>query len=86
MTLFIVAVIVFVLNIPFGYWRAYERKFSFYWWMAIHTPIPIVVLIRLYTDIGFAFHTYPVLIGAFFIGQWLGAFIYKKRKYEKRKE
>ena len=36
--LFVVALVVFLLNIPFGYWRANVRKFSLQWGLAIHIP------------------------------------------------
>ena len=74
-----VAVIVFLLNIPFGYWRASVKKFSLQWALAIHIPVPLVVLLRLNSGIGFAFITYPILIGAFFAGQYAGAKIHRSR-------
>ncbi|MGQ7870104.1 hypothetical protein [Sunxiuqinia sp. sy24] len=72
MTIVLVALAVFVLNIPFGYLRSKHKKFSFMWWLYIHIPVPFVVLLRIYSDIGFAFYTYPILIGAFFAGQLIG--------------
>lgn len=70
--LFLLAVIVFVLNLPFGFWRSKVRKFSFKWFLFIHLPVPAVVLLRIYSGVGFEFITYPVLIGAFFMGQYVG--------------
>jgi hypothetical protein len=67
-----VAFLVFILNIPFGYWRSKVRKFSPQWFFAIHLPVPFVILIRIYSDIGFQLYTYPILVGAFFLGQYLG--------------
>jgi hypothetical protein len=72
MDLWIVAVIVFLLNLPFGFWRARLRKFSWLWILAIHLPVPLVIALRFYSDIGFQFVTFPVLIGAFFLGQFAG--------------
>jgi hypothetical protein len=80
MTLFYVAVTVLLLNVPFGYWRAGVRKFSLSWALAIHLPIPLVILLRLNTGIGFHFVTYPVLVGAFFAGQQVGAILCKNRR------
>lgn len=74
------AILVFILNLPFGYWRANTKKFSIYWFLAIHLPIPIVVLIRIKSQIGFVWYTYPILVGAFFLGQRVGYLIHKRWK------
>lgn len=67
-----VAILVFLINIPFGYWRTNERKFSFKWFLLIHAPVPLVIFLRYYSEIGFEFYTYPILIVAFFTGQFIG--------------
>lgn len=72
MTLWIDAIIVFLLNLPFGFWRARVRKFSWQWVMAIHLPVPLIITLRFYSGLGFRFVTFPVLIGAFFLGQFAG--------------
>jgi hypothetical protein len=77
MTLLSVALIVFLLNVPFGYWRGSVKKFSLQWALAIHIPVPLVVLLRLNSGIGFAFISYPILIGAFFAGQYAGGRLYR---------
>jgi len=79
MKLFIISIIVLLFNIPFGYWRAGVKKFSLQWILAIHFPVPFVIFLRVYSDIGFALYTYPVLVAAFFLGQYLGSKIYYKR-------
>lgn len=79
------AFLVFLLNIPFGYWRANTRKFSVPWFLAIHLPIPLVVLIRIQSHLGFAWYTYPIMVGAFFLGQRVGYHI-RKRKAAKKKD
>ncbi len=73
MKLFEAAVIVFLFNVPFGYWRANVKKFSMQWALAIHVPVPFVIGLRFLLGLGFAFITYPVLVGAFFTGQLLGS-------------
>ncbi len=78
MNLWIVALIVLVFNIPFGYWRANTKKFSLQWILAIHLPVPVVIALRLLSGLGFEFITYPILVGAFFGGQYLGQYINKK--------
>jgi hypothetical protein len=72
MRLCIIAVIVFLINLPFGYWRNMVRKFSVPWILAVHLPVPIVVALRIYGGLGWHFITFPVLIGAFFLGQFCG--------------
>lgn len=78
MNLWIVALIVFVFNIPFGYWRTNAKKFSLQWILAIHLPVPVIIALRLLSGLGFEFITYPVLIGAFFGGQVFGKYLNKK--------
>lgn len=80
MNLWLTALAVFVLNIPFGYWRGNEKKFSLRWALAIHLPVPFVIALRFIAHLGFRFVTYPVLVGAFFGGQYTGGMIYKFRK------
>jgi hypothetical protein len=72
MNLWLVAVIVFLLNIPFGYWRASVRKFCLQWALAIHLPVPIVIALRIFSGLGWRFITFTPLIGAFFLGQFVG--------------
>jgi hypothetical protein len=79
MKLLLVTSVVYLLNIPFGYWRENVRRFSLQWVLSIHLPIPPIIIIRIYSGIGFKFFTYPILIGAFFLGQLTGAHIYKWR-------
>ncbi len=77
MKIFEVAVIVFLFNVPFGYWRANVKKFSIQWILAIHLPVPFIIALRFLSGIGFAFITYPILVGSFFFGQFAGSKIYK---------
>ena len=84
--LIIVALLVFILNIPFGYWRANVKRFSKQWFLAIHIPVPFIVALRILSEIGFAWYTYVFLVGAFFLGQKLGSvlinWIHKRCKQE----
>jgi len=68
-----VALATLVLNLPFGYWRAGVPKFSVRWFVATHAPVPLVVGMRLATGVRFHWSTIPVLVVAFFFGQYLGA-------------
>ena len=75
----IVAILVLLVNIPFGMWRAHLKKLSPKWFLSIHLPIPIVIFLRIYSDIGFQLYTYPILVAAFFLGQYLGVKISKQK-------
>lgn len=75
--LWIVALVVFLLNVPFGYWRAKVRKFSVQWVLAIHVPVPFIIGLRIFSGLGWHFITFPVLIGAFFLGQFFGGRIHR---------
>jgi hypothetical protein len=70
-----VAAAVLVLNLPFGFWRAGVPRFSRSWLLAVHVPVPIVVLLRLLSGLGFQLYTFPVMVGAFFGGQLIGGTI-----------
>jgi hypothetical protein len=72
MKLWLVAAFVFFLNLPFGYWRARTRKYSLQWILAIHLPVPIVIVCRIFSGIGWHLITFPIMIGAFFLGQIAG--------------
>lgn len=66
------AIAAVVLNIPFGFWRAGARKFSPVWFLAVHLPVPLVVGLRLFLHLGWQLSTFPVLISAYFLGQFCG--------------
>lgn len=80
MSLFFIAIIVFIFNIPFGYWRANVKRFSLQWFMAIHLPVPFIIMLRLTAELGFEIITYAFLIAAFFLGQITGDRIFMKMK------
>lgn len=80
MNLIIVTLFVFILNLPFGYWRANVKKYGLQWVLAIHVPVPFIIAARIWSNIGFELYTYPILVGAFFLGQFLGYHLYTKRK------
>jgi len=71
--LLVVALLVVLLNIPFGAWRSRVRKFSLRWFLAVHIPVPFVIALRLGSGLGYSPLSIVVLVGAFFLGQWFGA-------------
>jgi hypothetical protein len=62
--------IVFLINIPFGYWRSKSDRFSRKWMMAVHLPVPFVFLIRIIS--GFSWTIIPLLMISFATGQFVG--------------
>ncbi len=80
MSLLILALCVFVLNLPFGYWRANTTKFSLHWFLAVHLPVPLMIAGRIVAGLGWRLSTFPVLVGAFFLGQFMGARLHLRRK------
>jgi hypothetical protein len=67
-----VAVAVLLINLPFGFWWEGVRKFLRHWFVAVHAPVPLVVGLRVLSGLGWHVATFPVLVGAFFAGQFLG--------------
>jgi hypothetical protein len=68
----IVALLILLLNVPFGMWRARVRKFSPAWFVAVHAPVPLAIGLRLASGLGWRLNTLPLFVGAFFAGQFLG--------------
>ena len=74
-----VAAATLALNLPFGFWRAGLRKFSPAWFLAVHATVPVIVGMRLAAGLGWRLSTFPVLVGAFFGGQFIGGRIRASR-------
>ena len=70
--LVLVACLVFLINLPFGYWRSSVEKFSKQWFLAVHIPVPFVIALRIFSHLGWHLITFPIIITAFFMGQFLG--------------
>jgi len=73
------------INIPFGYLRGGLRKLSFWWFVAIHAPVPLVIMIRKFHSLELSWILAPFLLGSFFFGQLMGKKIYKIKPYRKKK-
>lgn len=69
----LIALLIVLLNVPFGYWREGVRKFSPAWFAAVHLPVPLAVGLRYASGMGFRWATLPLFVAAFFAGQWLGS-------------
>jgi hypothetical protein len=61
-----------LINLPFGYWRAGLRKLSIPWFVAVHAAVPLVVGLRVASGLGWRLSTIPLMVGAYFTGQFLG--------------
>ncbi|MBI2264249.1 MAG: hypothetical protein HYU64_03620 [Armatimonadetes bacterium] len=68
--LFAFLTFVFLINLPFGHWRAASRKFSLQWFAAIHLPVFMIILLRL--RLGGAWTLIPFTVGLSVLGQFLG--------------
>ena len=75
-----VALATLLINIPFGYWREGVRKFSPQWFISVHAAVPLVVLMRHQSHLGFAWYTYPPMILCYFGGQFVGARLRRRRR------
>ncbi len=64
--------LIFVINLPFGYWRAGLRKLSFPWFVAIHAPVLLGIGLRFLLGVPFRLATLPLFVAAFFTGQMIG--------------
>jgi hypothetical protein len=64
--------IIILLNLPFGYWRSHVEKLSVQWFLAVHLPVPLVIAVRLLSGAGWHAATFPLFVGSFFVGQYLG--------------
>jgi hypothetical protein len=78
--LILLSLIIYIFNIPFGYWRTNVRKFSLQWALAIHVPIPFIIALRILSNIGFGIETYIFFVSAFFLGQLTGKKIFEVLK------
>jgi hypothetical protein len=63
----------FVVNLPFGYWRAGLRKLSPAWFVAIHAPVPLVIGLRFALGLPFRWSVLPLFVVAYFAGQFVGS-------------
>jgi hypothetical protein len=80
MSLWAVAVVVFLINLPFGYWRAGVPFRTRQWMLAVHLPVPAVIALRVFSGIGWEPVSFPVIVGAFFFGQLAGGRLFRRRQ------
>ncbi len=63
-------ILTFLINLPFGYYRKRAKRFSFRWFLYIHLPIPVIVAIRLLSNLDLRY--IPFFVAAAITGQFLG--------------
>jgi hypothetical protein len=73
--LLFIAVLVFLINVPFGSWRARVPTRSRQWFLAIHLPVPLVIALRVFSGLGFQLASFPLIVVAFFLGQYVGGLL-----------
>jgi hypothetical protein len=69
---------IFIINLPFGYWREGVRKFSPAWFVAVHAAVPVVVIMRLLLGIHWSLTILPLMVAAYFGGQAGGALLRRR--------
>ncbi len=68
--------VVFIINLPFGYMRSKATRFSRQWMMAIHIPVPFVFLLRIFS--GLSWTVIPLLVLSDVAGQLAGGRLGKR--------
>ena len=68
----LVATLIFLINIFFGYWRLNTTRLSTQWLMAIHIPIALAIGVGLLL-LEWNWALTPIFIAAFIAGQYEGS-------------
>ena len=77
--------IVFIINIPFGFWRKSQKRFSVNWFLSIHIPVVISILLRYLCNIKFDWLYLLLFVLMFIAGQFSGKVLYNYRLKSKTK-
>lgn len=78
-SLWTIAGLIVIINLPFGFWRAGVKKYSIPWFMAIHAPVVLAICIRIFAGVPLRVSTLPLFAAAFFFGQSVGGKLRKGR-------
>jgi hypothetical protein len=73
----VLLVLAFGANLPLGWWRRYQRRFSPAWFLAIHASIPVLIATRF--AFGISYSIIPLEIAAVVAGQVAGSRLVAKR-------
>lgn len=74
----VIAILSYLINLPFGYWRCKEKRFSLNWFLAIHIPVTITVFARYAANKDFHWAYMALFIAVYAAGQQTGKLIYLK--------
>ena len=83
-TWFVIGLIVtFLVNVPFGFWRAHAKRTGnkIEWALAVHLPVPLVVVMRYLSGLRWTSSDVPfilVFVLAYFLGQRTGGKLYAR--------
>lgn len=83
-TWFVIGLIVtFLVNLPFGFWRTHAKRTGnkVEWALAVHLPVPLVVVMRYLSELRWTSSDVPfilVFVLAYFLGQRTGGKLYYK--------
>ncbi|HEY4744903.1 MAG TPA: hypothetical protein VIH45_09620 [Desulfuromonadaceae bacterium] len=78
LSIFGLVILAFVINVPCGYLRENFAKYSLMWFLLIHIPIPLIVLLRI--KYGLSWHVIPLTLGGSIAGQIAGGRFNRWRK------
>jgi hypothetical protein len=73
-------IIAFLLNLPFGYWRAQHPRMSLWWLFHIHAPIPFLISFRLCFGLPWAAWLIVSSIALCIISQRVGGHLHGKKE------
>ncbi len=68
--------LVFLINLPFGYLRSRASRFSKKWMMAVHVPVPLVFMLRIFSGLNWT--VIPMLVLSDVAGQIAGGKLRKR--------
>lgn len=78
MKIALISAFALLVNIPMGMWRYHLRKFSAKWFIAIHAPVPLVILLRVLLNVSISF--IAIFIAFSILGQIAGGKLETARK------
>jgi hypothetical protein len=72
MGLWTVALLVFIVDLPFGYWRASVRRLSSRWLLAALAPVVVAAALVILSGRGFKLIGFLGVVVAYCLGQFVG--------------
>ena len=72
MGLWVVAILVFVISLLFGYWRASVMRLSTRWFLALCLPLLAVVALGIFSVINLKLTNLLAVVVAYCLGQFVG--------------